>query len=177
MEELSGILDKPKEQIRNLLDKYFIRDMNEWEGVQADLMIDKELIEKIIIKANKVYEIRKEIEHYAQNTMSGKVLEKIIDEVNIDLLKNRVKAGKAKNALFSDTILYLLKKEGPLSTKEMNPMIQIMHPDICYDSIDRVINGQNFGKKWKPLVRDSKQYLKKRGLIFLKNNKWHIAKK
>ncbi len=91
-------------------------------------------------------------------------------------MKNRIKEGKTINAIFSDTILYFLEKKGALSTEEIHPLIQAMHPDICDDSIDRVINGQHFGKRWKHLVRNAQQALKKRGLIFLKNNKWHLAK-
>lgn len=54
---------------------------------------------------------------------------------------------KQSNEIFSNTILYLLKKRNGLSTYEMHPRIQEIHPDICDDSIDRVINGQHFGKK------------------------------
>lgn len=89
-------------------------------------------------------------------------------------LKNRIKESKTINGIFSDTILYLLKKKCPLNTKEINPLIQSIHPDICDDSIDRVIKGQHFGKKWKHLVRSAQQSLKNKDLIVLKNNKWSL---
>jgi hypothetical protein len=79
------------------------------------------------------------------------------------------------HAIFSDTILYLLKKNGPLTTAELHPLIQSIHPDICDDSIDRVINGQHFGKKWKHQVRSVQQLLKRQGLIYRdKNNTMEI---
>jgi len=87
----------------------------------------------------------------------------------------RIKEGRTINAIFSNTILYLLKKKGSLSTEEIHPLIQMMRPDICDDSIDRVINGQHFGKKWKHLFRNAQQSLKKEGLIYLEGGKWHLA--
>ncbi|HOL66222.1 MAG TPA: hypothetical protein PKX93_02030, partial [bacterium] len=99
------------------------------------------------------------------------------DSLNLELLKNRIKDGKTINAIFCDTILYLLKKKGPLSTKEIHPLIQTIHADICDDSVDRVINGQHFGKKWKHLVRDAQQSLKKNRLIKLENGKWQLTSK
>ncbi|MEK7270344.1 MAG: hypothetical protein AAB215_05290 [Planctomycetota bacterium] len=50
--------------------------------------------------------------------------------------------------------------------------IQNIHPDICDDSIDRVIDGQHFGKKWKHFVRSAQQHLKQRGEIRLQNGRW-----
>jgi hypothetical protein len=58
-------------------------------------------------------------------------------------MKNRVKEGKTINAIFSDSIIFILKKRGPLSTINLHPIIQSMHPDICDDFIDRVINRQH----------------------------------
>ncbi len=92
------------------------------------------------------------------------------------LMKNRVKGGKTVNGIFSDTILYLLDKHEGLSTDSLNKHIRRAHPDICDDTIDRIINGQHFGKKWKHLVRGAQQNLKKQGKISLKENIWKINK-
>ncbi len=104
-----------------------------------------------------------------------KLLKAREENIETEILKNRIKGGKTINSIFADTILYILKKKGPLSTEEMHPLIQALHPDICDDSIDRVINGQHFGKKWKHLVRNAQQFLKRKGLIYLKNGKWHLS--
>lgn len=67
--------------------------------------------------------------------------------------------SNSNQGIFRKTILYLLAKS-PLKTAELNPMIQQIHPDICDDSVDRVIDGVNFGKKWKHHVRSAQQALK-----------------
>lgn len=91
------------------------------------------------------------------------------------ILRNRIQ-GRTINSIFAKTIKYLLETKGPLSTRELNPFIQSLYPDICDDTIDRVIDGQHFGKKWKHFVRSAQQYLKKKGTIYLKEGKWHLAK-
>lgn len=138
-------------------------------------ILDKNLLKKVSEEADKLYKIRNKTDKVVKNTKLGELLRKNTETIEVELLKNRIKEGKTINAIFSDTILYLLKKKGALSTKEMHPLIQMMHPDICDDSIDRVIDGQRFGKKWKHLVRDAQQSLKKKHLIYLERDKWHLA--
>jgi hypothetical protein len=43
--------------------------------------------------------------------------------------------------------------------------IHDIHPDICDDTLDRVIDGQHFGKLWKHRVRTAQAHLKEKGLI------------
>ncbi len=138
-------------------------------------ILDKDLLEKINEEANKLHRIRNKTQYIIKNTKLAQLIKKTTDSIDFELLKNRIKEGKTINAIFADTILYLLKKKGPLSTEEIHPLIQTIHPDICDDSIDRVINGQHFGKKWKHLVRDAQQSLKKKGLIYLKGGKWYLT--
>ncbi len=138
-------------------------------------ILDEDLLEKVSEEADKLYENRNKIDNFTKNTKLGKLLKKNTATIDVELLKNRIKEGKTINAIFSDTILFLLKKKGALSTEEIHPLIQTMHPDICDDSIDRVIDGQHFGKKWKHLVRDAQQSLKKKGLIYLEGEKWHLT--
>ncbi len=83
--------------------------------------------------------------------------------------------GKSQNAIFGETILTLLG-DGPLTTAELHPKIQAIHPDICNDDEDRVINGIRFGKKWKHAVRNAQQYLKRQGRIEQSpDGRWHLA--
>ena len=70
--------------------------------------------------------------------------------------------------------MYLLKRFGPMRTMDLHPLVQTMHPDICDDTIDRVINGEHFGKKWKHFVRNAQQSLKKTGRIVFKENVWRL---
>jgi len=138
-------------------------------------ILDKDLLGKINEESNKINRIKNKTQDVIKNTKLAQLLRKNTDSLNFELLKNRIKEGKTINAIFSDTIIYLLKKKKALSTEEIHPLIQTMHPDICDDSIDRVIDGQHFGKKWKHLVRDAQQSLKKNQLIKLKNEKWQLT--
>lgn len=90
------------------------------------------------------------------------------------LMNLRAKPGETTHSIFARTILHILKR-GPLSTSEMQPMIQAVHPDICDDSIDRVINGVNFGRKWKHMVRNSQVYLRRQGRIEFNKKKWQLT--
>lgn len=89
------------------------------------------------------------------------------------VLRFRAK-GKSNQAIFCDTIEYLLSK-GPLKTTELHPLIQQIHPDLCDDRVDRVIEGVNFGKKWKHHVRTAQQALKREGRISYDGERWHLS--
>lgn len=84
----------------------------------------------------------------------------------------RAKPGETTNKIFSRTILYLLRS-GPLSTEQMHSLIQSIHPDLCDDTVDRIIGGVHFGKRWKHMVRNAQQSLKNAGLIRFDGHKWH----
>lgn len=77
--------------------------------------------------------------------------------------------------VFRKTILYLLAKS-PLRTSELHPLVQQINPDLCDDSIDRMIDGMNFGKKWKHHVRSAQQALKREGSVLFDGQKWHLRK-
>lgn len=82
--------------------------------------------------------------------------------------------GNSNHAIFCDTIEYLLSKR-PLSTAELHPLIQQIHPDLCDDSVDRVIDGVSFGKKWKHLVRNAQQALKRIDRVSFDGTKWRLT--
>jgi hypothetical protein len=161
----------------------FINDDDIISTVKDDMLkyfslgnvLDREILEKVTEEAKKIYLVKKKTDNFIRRTKLAQLLKRTTENLNIELLKNRIKEGKTINAIFSNTILYLLKKKGPLTTAELHPLIQSIHPDICDDSLDRVINGQHFGKKWKHQVRSAQQFLKRQGLIYRdKNNKWRL---
>jgi len=84
-------------------------------------------------------------------------------------------AGGAMHTVFAKTILYLLRRYGPMQTIDIHPKIQQIHPDLCDDSMDRIIDGKRFGKKWKHAVRTAQQQLKKQGLVRFANGRWEIS--
>lgn len=83
-------------------------------------------------------------------------------------------AGRTAHAIFSDAVLYVLRN-GPLPTKEIHEAIKRIHPDLCDDTVDRVINEQHFGKKWKHAVRTAQQHLRSAGKINLADDKWSLV--
>lgn len=102
--------------------------------------------------------------------------EKRLADTRETLMRLRARSGNSTNEIFSRTILYLLRN-GPLSTEQLHPLIQEIHPDLCDDSIDRIIEGVHFGKLWKHMVRNAQQYLKHQDSIKLERGKWHLVAK
>lgn len=76
-------------------------------------------------------------------------------------------------SIFKRTVHFALR-EGPLPTKELHKRVQCLHPDLCDDSEDRVINGVYFGKLWKHHVRNAQQSLKRNNLIELVQGEWKL---
>lgn len=97
-----------------------------------------------------------------------------LDSVRGSLLHLREKPGESKNAIFGRTLMYLLKN-GPLTTQELYPLIQNIHPDLCDGQTDIVINGVNFGRMWKRSVRNAQQGLKSKGLIERVGKQWQLV--
>ncbi|MFZ5909269.1 MAG: phospholipase D family protein [Chloroflexota bacterium] len=138
-------------------------------------IFERERIAMIKDGADEIKALRKEVENTPQARETRKILEQKTEVLQTVILENRITAGRTVNTIFSDTIRFLLSTKGPLSTVELHPLIQNIHPDICDDTIDRVINGEHFGKKWKHLVRNAQQSLKGQGVITLSNGKWVLV--
>jgi hypothetical protein len=101
--------------------------------------------------------------------------ERGIREAEDELIRLRL-AGGAPHTVFAKTILYLLRRCGSMRTVEMHPRISAIHPDLCDDSIDRVIDGKRFGKKWKHAVRTAQQYLKRTGMVTYDKGAWRLVR-
>jgi len=101
-----------------------------------------------------------------------RAFEEKLESTHLRLLGHRAK-GKTTHAIFSDTVRFLLAKR-PLRTEELHPLVNLLHPDLCDDSTDRVIDGVHFGKKWKHYVRNAQQYLKRHGEIRFDGARWHL---
>jgi hypothetical protein len=82
--------------------------------------------------------------------------------------------SRSLDAIFSETIRFALRN-GPLTTAEIHREVRRIHPDLCDDTIDRVINGQHFGKKWKHAVRRAQYHLKTKGRIALNGDRWGLV--
>lgn len=86
----------------------------------------------------------------------------------------RARPGESTNSIFSRTILYLLR-DNALTTPEIHSLVADIHPDLCDDSIDRVINGVSFGRRWKHMIRNAQLNLRRRGLIQRNGGLWSLA--
>lgn len=118
----------------------------------------------------------KDLFQKAEHTIRAKArraFKEKLEATHVRILRHRAK-GKTTHALLAETILFLLAR-GPLSTIELHPLIQSLHPDVCDDSVDRVIDGVHFGKKWKHYVRTAQQFLKREGRIRFDGKLWHLA--
>ncbi|PJB22407.1 MAG: hypothetical protein CO114_00240, partial [Euryarchaeota archaeon CG_4_9_14_3_um_filter_38_12] len=73
-------------------------------------ILNKELLEKINEESNRIHNIRNEAQKVIKNTKLAQLLKKNTDTLDFELLKNRIKENKTINAIFADTLLYLLKK-------------------------------------------------------------------
>lgn len=117
----------------------------------------------------------REIQRAAERSLRAKIRHEFnrrLRAIDNDLLRARA-AGRTSHAIFADAILLLLRKR-PMATAELNQAIQRIHPDLCDDSVDRVINGQHFGKRWKHGVRTAQVFLRRRGDIYLEDGLWRI---
>ena len=129
-------------------------------------------IEALLDEVKELKDLFKKAEHTIR-AQARQAFQRKLEATHIQLLRHRAK-GRTTNAIFAETIVFLLST-GPLPTVELHPLIQRLHPDICDDSIDRIIDGMNFGKKWKHHVRNAQQYLQREGKIRLDGKRWHLV--
>ena len=99
----------------------------------------------------------------------------ILDEIDERLRLLRTLPGESTTAIFARAVQYILRKHGPLSTREINPLVQGLFPDMCDDSVHRVINSVSFGRRWKHQVRNAQVQLRRDGLIVREGNLWRLT--
>lgn len=145
-------------------------DFEEYSLLGAKVLPEE--IEALLDEVKELKALFKKAEHTIR-AQARQAFKRKLEATHVQLLRHRAK-GKTTNAIFSDTIVFLLSK-GPLRTIELHPLIQRLHPDICDDSVDRIIDGVNFGKKWKHHVRNAQQFLKREGKIRYDGLRWHIV--
>lgn len=99
-----------------------------------------------------------------------KALSRALCATDEHLRQLRAQRTQSTNSLFAQTIRLSLAT-GPKTTIDIHAFVQAIHPDICDDSIDRVIDGVSFGLRWKHMVRNAQQYLKRQGTI---DDRWSL---
>ena len=122
--------------------------------------------------ANRVSVEKRVVEEDAARQVKA-TLRDLLVTANDTVLKART-AGRSLTAILEDTITYLLGR-GPLATTGIHARVQEIHPDLCDDTVDRVIDGRSYGKRWKHSVRTAQSHLKERGVIRLHDRRWMLS--
>lgn len=159
----------------------YIRDESAIAKIKTDIerysalgnIFEKKALLEIQQDIRYIKQIRATLEQTEQARQLNLALKEKEQNAQIRMLANRVEQ-KTVNSIFSETIVYLLNKHGAMSTEQLHAFIQEIHPDICDDTVDRIIKGQHFGKKWKHMVRNAQQALKSNNIIKLHAGKWHL---
>jgi HKD family nuclease len=147
-------------------------DITEYSDLGA-LVTTENLLEYCKI-AERLRATFKNQQHSIQSALK-KEFEHCVLSAEDNLIRLRL-AGGAMHTVFAKTILYLLRRYGPMQTVYLHPKIQQFHPDLCDDNVDRIIDGKHFGKKWKHAVRTAQQQLKKQGLVGFTDGRWEITR-
>ncbi len=83
-------------------------------------------------------------------------------------------AGRTAHAIFCDAIMHILARR-PARTDELHEEVRRIHPDLCDDAVDRVIDGRHFGKRWKHAVRTAQQHLKRLSKVRYESGLWYLT--
>lgn len=145
------------------------QDVEEYSALGAPITTD--LLESYAKAATELRETFRRKERAVSSTVR-KEFQALVKSGDELLLRARVTEGVTR--VFSRTILFLLQG-GPLRTIDLHPQIKRIHPDLCDDSVDRVIDGERFGKRWKHLVRTAQQILKKDGSVHFDGTFWRLV--
>ena len=119
-----------------------------------------------------VRELQRSLERSMRKTIKSE-FDRRLREVDDEILRVRA-SGRTAHAIFAEAIRYLLR-DGPLTTPQIHEGVRGIHPDLCDDSFDRVIDGRHFGKLWKHEVRTAQVFLRRRSDIRLQSGKWELV--
>ena len=147
-----------------------IQDSSLVHGIAKDLMDYRNLGVRVsaedldrLASLSKILKIKYTNALNSTRTSFKKEFEDQLEETQESLRELRSKPGESTNSIFVRTLLYLLRKE-PLRTRDIHPLMHNIHPDLCDDRTDRVINGVHFGREWKHRVRGAQVDLRRKGL-------------
>lgn len=167
---------------RNLEYGIAVSDVPLVKQIRSEILEYREVGSELSLPQLRVFKgIVDELQEY-RNNLTKSVKKQLALEFNAKLqdaketiLRARVD-GLSSHAVFADTILFILKN-GPLTTKEMYPQIQAIHPDLCDDTIKLVISGEEWSQaKWRHRVRHAQLALARQGRITRQDGSWHVIK-
>jgi len=171
----AGGLDRNYEYGLKILDGMIVSEMLDDISSYSELgaLISPERLSAYCDVAERLRRVFQKQRESARRSLRSE-FKRQLGDAELELVRFRLAEGPM-HTVFAKTILYLLSKYGPLSTEQLHPRIQSIHPDLCDDSIERIIDGKHFGKKWKHAVRSGQQQLKKRRLVVLRHGRWRLT--
>jgi len=134
--------------------------------------IDRSQLEAFVRITLELRDMRKTAEKTLRNSFRRE-FDKKLREAEEEIIRARV-AGRPSHTIFAEAIRHILRS-GPFSTQDLHRAVRQIHPDLCDDTVERIIDGKHFGKKWKHAVRTAQQHLKKRGDIELVGGRWRMV--
>lgn len=162
-----GVLLHNEQTVRGLR-----KDIGDYAALGS--VVENSLLSELARETERLRAAQVETEHSADKETRAR-LGNLLAETR-DLVLQARASGKTTTGILAATIIYLLQRQGPLTTRALHPLIQKLHPDICDDDSDRVIDGVHFGKKWKHHVRNAQQQLRRRGQIErLADGRWALT--
>lgn len=165
---------------RNLEYGVMIQDHATVRSIKRDILeygtlgsrIDLAFLDSVATVAAELRDMRRMAERQVRGTLRNEFEQKL-READEQILRART-TGRTAHAIFADAIRHLLRS-GPLTTVQIHDGIKQIHPDLCNDVLDVVIDGRHFGKKWKHGVRTAQVYLRRRGEIVLRDGYWSLV--
>lgn len=151
-----------------------VQDMRAY--MSLGITVDNALLDRIEEQIIKLETLQRNALKNAAMREFNKKMAQSKNEIQDLLFAKRLENNQSINSVFSKTIMMILQRtpEG-VSTPELHTQVQNIHPDICDDSIDRVVNGQHFGKRWKHYVRRAQEFLREKRLIHRDNGIWRVT--
>lgn len=134
--------------------------------------VGPEQLQRMSAVASEVREVSREMERSVRRQLRTE-FNRRLSIADAEFLRART-AGRTAHAIFADAIVHLLSS-GPVTTVELNRRIQQIHPDLCNDNVDRVIDGEHFGKRWKHGVRTAQVSLRRAGRIRRTERLWQLV--
>lgn len=136
--------------------------------------VSKEVLSELSSIGQELVEEYEKVQQSAKSDLKKKFNNKL-RSANVEFIRAQV-GKRSAHSVFSEAILYALRKR-PMPTRELHPLIKQLLPELCDDTVELIIDGQHFGKKWKHHVRNVQQFLKRQGLITFDGEQWALLRK
>jgi HKD family nuclease len=136
--------------------------------------VSKEVLSELSTIGQELVKEYEKVQQSARSDFKRKFNDKL-RSANVEFIRAQV-GRRSAHGVFSEAVLYVLRKR-PMTTRELHPLIKQLLPELCDDTVELIIDGQRFGKKWKHHVRNVQQFLKNQGLIAFDGKRWALARK